>query len=123
MTKEEVTKLDKAITDIRIEVQKNPSPENIDQLLYELQIDVFKMEGEPKEECSNCGEMVTMTSERIKEIQQQTAYPESVSVMLALNQVWNECEQLPCPECKQSKPCAYNSPETCFHPDVYPQGN
>ena len=34
-----------------------------------------------------------MTSERIKEIQEQTAYPESVSVMLALNQVWNECEQ------------------------------
>ena len=34
-----------------------------------------------------------MTSERIKEIQEQTAYPESVSVMLALKQVWNECEQ------------------------------
>ena len=34
-----------------------------------------------------------MTSERIKEIQEQTAYPESRSVMLALNQVWNECEQ------------------------------
>lgn len=35
-----------------------------------------------------------MNSERIKEIQQQTAYPNSVSVMLALKQVWNECEQL-----------------------------
>jgi len=34
-----------------------------------------------------------MTSERIKEIQMTTAYPESVSVMSALNQVWNECEQ------------------------------
>ena len=34
-----------------------------------------------------------MTSERIKEIQEQTDYPESVSVMLALKQVWNECEQ------------------------------
>ena len=34
-----------------------------------------------------------MTSERIKEIQEQTAYPESVSVMIALKQVWNECEQ------------------------------
>lgn len=34
-----------------------------------------------------------MTSERIKEIQEQTAYPESVGVMLALKQVWNECEQ------------------------------
>jgi hypothetical protein len=34
-----------------------------------------------------------MTSERIKEIQEETAYPQSVSVMLALNKVWNECEQ------------------------------
>jgi len=34
-----------------------------------------------------------MTSERIKEIQEQTAYPESVSVQQALLQVWNECEQ------------------------------
>ncbi len=34
-----------------------------------------------------------MTSERIKEIQEQTAYPKSRSVMLALKQVWNECEQ------------------------------
>lgn len=34
-----------------------------------------------------------MTSDRIKEIQETTAYPESVSVMLALKQVWNECEQ------------------------------
>jgi hypothetical protein len=34
-----------------------------------------------------------MTSGRIKEIQEQTAYPESVSVMLALKQVWNECQQ------------------------------
>ena len=32
-----------------------------------------------------------MTSERIKEIQQQTAYPDSVSVQQALLQVWNEC--------------------------------
>jgi hypothetical protein len=34
-----------------------------------------------------------MTSERIKEIQLETAYPESRSVHLALLQVWNECEQ------------------------------
>jgi len=34
-----------------------------------------------------------MTSERIKEIHEQTAYPESVSVKQALLQVWNECEQ------------------------------
>ena len=35
-----------------------------------------------------------MTSERIKEIQAQTAYPDSVSVKRALLQVWNECEQI-----------------------------
>lgn len=34
-----------------------------------------------------------MNSDRIKEIQETTAYPNSVSVMLALKQVWNECEQ------------------------------
>lgn len=35
-----------------------------------------------------------MTSNRIKEIQQETAYPESVSVKQALLKVWNECEQV-----------------------------
>ena len=34
-----------------------------------------------------------MTSERIKEIQDATAYPESVSVQQSLLKVWNECEQ------------------------------
>ena len=34
-----------------------------------------------------------MNSDRIKEIQLLTAYPESVSVHQALLQVWNECEQ------------------------------
>lgn len=34
-----------------------------------------------------------MTSERIKEIQMTTAYPNSISVQQALLQVWNECEQ------------------------------
>ena len=34
-----------------------------------------------------------MTTERIKEIQQETAYPDSVSVQQALLKVWNECEQ------------------------------
>jgi hypothetical protein len=34
-----------------------------------------------------------MNTERIKEIQQATAYPESVSVQQALLQVWNETEQ------------------------------
>jgi hypothetical protein len=44
-----------------------------------------------------------MTSERIKEIQQQTAYPDSISVQQALLQVWNECSQLP----KQEKDINY----------------
>ena len=34
-----------------------------------------------------------MTTERIKEIQSKTAYPESASVQQALLQVWNEVEQ------------------------------
>jgi hypothetical protein len=34
-----------------------------------------------------------MNTERIKEIQQATAYPKSVSVQQALLQVWNETEQ------------------------------
>ena len=36
-----------------------------------------------------------MTSERIKEIQEETAYPNSVSVQQALLKVWNECVQEP----------------------------
>ena len=34
-----------------------------------------------------------MTSERIREIQNETAFPDSVSVKQALLKVWNECEQ------------------------------
>lgn len=34
-----------------------------------------------------------MNIDRIKEIQQETAYPESVSVQQALLKVWNETEQ------------------------------
>ena len=34
-----------------------------------------------------------MTSERIREIQDSTAYPESLSVQQALLTVWNECTQ------------------------------
>ncbi len=34
-----------------------------------------------------------MNTDRIKKIQQETAYPESVSVQQALLKVWNECEQ------------------------------
>ena len=35
-----------------------------------------------------------MNSERIREIQKNTAYPESISVHQALLQVWAECEQI-----------------------------
>lgn len=34
-----------------------------------------------------------MNTERIKEIQKETGYPDSVSVQQALLKVWNECEQ------------------------------
>ena len=34
-----------------------------------------------------------MTTDRIKEIQSNTAHPDSISVQQALLQVWNECEQ------------------------------
>jgi hypothetical protein len=34
-----------------------------------------------------------MTADRIKEIQNETAVPDSVSVCQALMKVWNECEQ------------------------------
>jgi len=34
-----------------------------------------------------------MNTDRIKEIQQETAYPESVSVQQALLKVWNETKQ------------------------------
>ena len=34
-----------------------------------------------------------MKLERIKKIQKETAYPDSISVQQALLKVWNECEQ------------------------------
>ena len=34
-----------------------------------------------------------MDSDRIKEIQEETAYPQSISVYKALLKVWNECQQ------------------------------
>jgi len=34
-----------------------------------------------------------MNTDRIKEIQDKTAFPDSVSVCQALLQVWNECQQ------------------------------
>ena len=44
-----------------------------------------------------------MNTQRIKEIQQETLYPESVSVMDALLKVWNECTNeadIGCKECE-----------------------
>lgn len=41
----------------------------------------------------NTKELTAMNSDRIKEIQETTAFPESLSVKQALLQVWNECEQ------------------------------
>jgi hypothetical protein len=34
-----------------------------------------------------------MDSNRIKELQEETVYPQSISVYKALIQVWNECQQ------------------------------
>ena len=34
-----------------------------------------------------------MNTDRIKEIQEKTAHPNSVSVQQALLQVWNECQE------------------------------
>ena len=36
-----------------------------------------------------------MNTDRIKEIQKETAYPDSVSVQQALLKVWSECENPP----------------------------
>ena len=47
-----------------------------------------------------------MTTERIKEIQQTTGYPDSVSVQQALLQVWNEVEQ----ESNRLEKLSYASP-------------
>jgi hypothetical protein len=51
--------------------------------------------------CNNLKTNKIMTSDRIKEIQSKTAYPDSISVQQALLQVWNECEQ--CNEHKQER--------------------
>lgn len=53
-----------------------------------------------------------MTPERIKEIQQATAYPESISVQQALLQVWNECEQ------EQVKNCSIDGIISCLASDI-----
>lgn len=40
------------------------------------------------------GEDIIMNTDRIREIQMETAYPESHSVAQALLKVWNECSQV-----------------------------
>jgi hypothetical protein len=51
-----------------------------------------------------------MTPKRIKEIQKETAYPNSISVQSALLQVWNECEQE-----QQFKNCNLQNVSTRFN--------
>lgn len=50
-----------------------------------------------------------MTSDRIKEIQEATAYPESRSVSVALHTVWNETlqeiNQRTCESCNKKQSC------------------
>ena len=48
-----------------------------------------------------------MNLDRIKEIQETTGYPESVSVKQALLQVWNECAQ------EQVKNCSIPAVSKC----------
>lgn len=54
---------------------------------------------ETKQKARDCANYLitksNMNSERIKEIQAETAYPQSRSVHQALLKVWNECEQEP----------------------------
>ena len=63
-----------------------------------------------------------MNAERIKEIQGQTAYPNSVSVQQALLKVWNECEQVHlkdnneidvCPDCGADLEIIYTGEKSC----------
>ena len=54
-----------------------------------------------------------MTPERIKEIQLETAYPNSVSVQQALLKVWNECEQ------EKNKKCYHPLTERKYTSDYY----
>jgi hypothetical protein len=53
-----------------------------------------------------------MTSDRIRQIHETTAYPESRSVHQALLQVWNECEQ---EYNKEKRAVTEKKCETCKH--------
>ena len=50
-----------------------------------------------------------MTSDRIEEIIKQTAYPESMSVLSGMKQIWNEMQQefnsRTCKKCKHNNSC------------------
>lgn len=61
-----------------------------------------------------------LDNNRIKEIQEQTAYPESVSVYQALNQVWNECEQERVKNC--SIPAVVGQSEQLTYPNKKANG-
>jgi hypothetical protein len=60
-----------------------------------------------------------MTSERIKEIQLETAYPNSVSVQQALFKVWNECEQAKAKEKEQQNNLPIHIHEGISNTHVY----
>jgi len=59
-----------------------------------------------------------MTTERIKEIQAETGYPDSVSVQQAILKVWNECEQEIVKNC--NAPAVSNSAFKCADPELQP---
>ena len=61
-----------------------------------------------------------LKTETLNELEQIViAYSKEYHALQLLQaDVVGQSEQLPCPECGQLKPCAYNSPETCFHPEV-----
>lgn len=54
-----------------------------------------------------------MDSNRIRDIQEKTAYPNSISVQQALMQVWNECEQAHQLEMKKFKTNICSGDFTC----------
>ena len=54
-----------------------------------------------------------MNTERIKEIQKETAYPDSISVQQALLKVWNECTQGKVVNKNQVEYCSYCGKSSC----------
>ena len=56
-----------------------------------------------------------MTSDRIEELMKQTAYPESASVLSAMNQVWTEMQQ--CFNARSCENCVHFNLEVGTQPD------